>query len=71
MLTPQEKAKVKDVLGDGLGINKNINLAYFLNEINTTKEEVDELKTMLSQLSYNQKALEQKMDLIIELIRGH
>lgn len=68
MLTQQEKAKVKDVLSDGLGINKNINLPYFLDAIDSTKDEVDEIKTQLSQIVYNQRAIEQKLDFIISLI---
>lgn len=70
MLTNQEKAKVKDVLADGLGISRNINLPYFLNSIDATKKEVAALKTQLDSLLNNQIILDRKLDRIIRLLDG-
>jgi hypothetical protein len=70
MLTLQEKNKIKDVLGDGLGINRDINLAFFLNKIEETSEATEEMKTQINQILRNQQILDQKLDRIINLING-
>jgi hypothetical protein len=71
MLKPEEKAKVKDILGDGLGINRNINLAYFLDLIEENSQTTKEIKTQIAMILNNQKVLDKKLDRIIELIAGH
>ena len=71
MLKPEEKAKVKDILGDGLGINRNINLAYFLDLIEENSQTTKEMKTQIAMILNNQKVLDKKLDRIIELIAGH
>lgn len=69
MLTPQEKIRVKDVLKDGLGINPNINLPYFLNAIDQTKKDVQSLRSQLDAVMFNQRIIDGKLDSILELLR--
>ncbi len=70
MLTLEEKRKIKDILSEGLGINRNINLAYFLTEIDQTKKNVESLESKLNKVIYNQKIIDQKLDYILnELYR--
>ena len=68
MLTIEEKRKIKDILGEGLGINPNINFPYFLQQIDATKIKVDELESKINQLLYAQHELSRKMDTIINLL---
>ncbi len=68
MLTPNEKNKVKDVIQYGLGINRNINLAYFLNAIDITNKDVKNLQAQLNRIIYNQQVLENKIDRIIMML---
>lgn len=65
MLTLEEKRKIKDILSEGLGINRNINLAYFLTEIDETKKNVESLESKLNTVIYNQKIIDQKLDYIL------
>ena len=66
MLTIQEKNKIKDVISEGLGIRRDINFAYFLNEIDETNEKVKRLNIILN----NQKILDHKLNKIIELLNS-
>lgn len=68
MLTSQEKEKIKDILSSGLGINRNINLAYFLTEIDDTAKKVNSLEFMLRDIQQNQKNLDRKFDMIINML---
>lgn len=70
MLSAEEKRHVKEILSDGLGINKDINLAYFLSQILETSRNVEEVMSRIKKIEYNQKAIEEKLDMIIRLIRG-
>ena len=70
MLSVEEKKHVKDILSDGLGINKDINLAYFLTQILETSRNVEEVISRIKKLEYNQKIIEEKLDMIIRLIKG-
>lgn len=70
MLSAEEKKHIKDILSDGLGINKDINFAYFLTKIVETSKNVDEVMSRIKKIEYNQKVLEEKLDMIIRLIRG-
>lgn len=70
MLTIQEKNHIKDILGDGLGINRNINLAYFLNQISESGKNIEELKSRIQRIEYNQAVIDRKLDMIIRLIQG-
>ena len=70
MLTIQEKNHIKDILGDGLGINRNINLAYFLNQISESGKNMEELKSRIQRIEYNQAVIDRKLDMIIRLIQG-
>lgn len=70
MLTPQEKIRIKEVLSQGLGINQNINFAYFLDAIHETNERTKEILSKIERIEYNQRILDNKLDMIIRLIRG-
>lgn len=70
MLTLEEKNKIKDVLSDGLGINRNINLAFFLKKIVETSDATEEMKTQMDQIIRYQQNLDRKLDYIINLING-
>lgn len=69
MLTAEEKKHIKDVLGDGLNINRNINFPYFLNAIDETNNNVKALESTLNTILYNQKVLDQKLNNVIDLCR--
>lgn len=51
-----------------LNINENINFPYFLDKISENSISIDELRSLLQEISYNQRALDRKLDLIINLI---
>lgn len=70
MLTIQEKNKIKDVISEGLGIRRDINLAYFLNEIDEANEKVKRLESQLNIILNNQKILDHKLNKIIELLNS-
>ena len=70
MLTAEEKRHVKEILSQGLGINQNINFAYFLNAINETNEKTKELLSRIERIEYNQRIIDNKLDMIIRLIKG-
>ena len=69
MLTYDEKKKVKEVLSDGLGLNSNIRLAFYLDSINNTNETVQKLKLELSNVLHNQRVINDKLDRIIRSIK--
>ena len=62
--------KIKDVISEGLGIRRDINLAYFLNEIDETNEKVKRLESQLNIILNNQKILDHKLNKIIELLNS-
>lgn len=68
MLSKNEKDKVKDVLEEGLGIRRNLNLAYYLNAIDSTNENVEELQSQINQIIHNQRRLDDKLDRIIRML---
>ena len=70
MLTLQEKKHIKEILSQGLGINQNINFAYFLNSIDQTDKTTKEILSKIERIEYNQKILDNKLDMIIRLIKG-
>lgn len=70
MLTPQEKKRIKEILSQGLGLNQNINFAYFLNAIDETDDRTKEILSRIERLEYNQRIIDDKLDRIIRLIRG-
>ena len=70
MLTPQEKKHIKEILRQGLGLNQNINFAYFLNAIDETDERTQEILSKIERIEYNQRILDNKLDMIIRLIKG-
>lgn len=51
MLTLQEKKHIKEILSQGLGINQNINFAYFLNAIDQTDERTKEILSKIERMS--------------------
>lgn len=69
MLTLQEKNKIKDIISEGLGIRRDINFAYFLNEIDDTNDRIKRLESQLSIIISNQRILDEKLDHIINLLR--
>ncbi len=70
MLTLQEKKLIKEIQRQGLGINQNINFAYFLNAIDQTDERTKEILSKIDRIEYNQRILDDKLDMIIRLIKG-
>lgn len=68
MLTIDEKNKVKDVIQYGLGIRRDINLAYFLKAIEETNDDVKNLKSQIDRIIYNQRILDDKLDKIIRML---
>lgn len=70
MLTVQEKDKIKDVISEGLGIRRDINLSYFLNEIDETNEKVKRLESQFNIILNNQRILDNKLNAIIELLNS-
>lgn len=71
MLTLQEKNKIKAVLSEGLGIRRDINLAYFLNEIDETNGKIKKLESKLNLVIHNQQILDSKLNSIIELLNNN
>ena len=69
MLTLQEKNKIKDIISEGLGIRRDINFAYFLNEIDDTNDKIKRLESQMSIIISNQSILDEKLDHIINLLR--
>ena len=68
MIDYNEKNKIKEVLKEvlkDLNVNPNINMAYFLNKINETSNEVDSLKSQIQRIINNQNDIEYKLDYII------
>lgn len=65
MLTFDEKRKVREILSDGLGLKSNIRLAYYLDSVHDTKEDVQILKSKLDDLLYNQRVINDKLDKIL------
>lgn len=70
MLTIAEKNKIKEILAEGLNINKNINFPYFLDCIQQTSKDVKNLESRINQILYQQKILEQKIDMLINAINN-
>ncbi len=70
MLTYDEKRKIQDILSDGLGINRNINLAYYLDSIQNTNLRIDDIESQLARVLSNQKILDKKLDFIINLLQS-
>lgn len=68
MLTLQEKRHIKEVLSQGLGLNQNINFAYFLEAILKTNQHSQELLSRIERIEYNQRILDEKLDMIIRLL---
>lgn len=68
MLSIDEKKKVKDIIEEGLGIRRDINFAFFLNEINNTNKNVETIKSQITQIICNQRNLETKLDKIIRML---
>jgi len=68
MLDYKEKEHIKDVLSQGLGINRNINFPYFLNEIDENNKKIKETLSYIERLEYNQRVLERKLDILINEI---
>lgn len=69
MLTIEEKRHIKDILAEGLSINRNINFPYFLDAIDETNEKVKKLESVLNNVLYNQKILDNKLTTIINFLR--
>lgn len=69
MLTLQEKKHIKEILSGGLGLNQNINLAYYLNAIDETDERTKEILSRIERIEYNQRLLDAKLDMIIRLLK--
>ena len=69
MLTIEEKRHIKDILAEGLKINRNINFPYFLDAIDETKEKVKKLESVLNNVLYNQKIIDNKLTTIINFLR--
>ncbi|GEM_PF-3271605 len=69
MLTLQEKTKIKEILSQGLNINRNINFPYFLDAIDETNKKIKNLESELNRVIYNQRVLDQKLDVLINLCR--
>lgn len=57
MLSYNEKNHIKDVLADGLGIDRNINLAYFLNLIEEIDKRTKRIESTLSTIITNQNII--------------
>ena len=70
MLTQEEKKHIKEVLSQGLGLNQNINFAYFLRAIDETNEQTKAILSQIERIEYNQRMLDNKIDKIIRLIQG-
>lgn len=68
MLSLDEKKRVKDIIEEGLGIRRDINFAFFLNEINDTNKNVETIKSQITQIICNQRDLETKLDRIIRML---
>lgn len=68
MLSLDEKKRVKDIIEEGLGIRRDINFAFFLNEINNTNKNVETIKSQITQIICNQRNLETKLDKIIRML---
>ena len=68
MLSIDEKKRVKDIIEEGLGIRRDINFAFFLNEINNTNKNVETIKSQITQIICNQRNLETKLDRIIRML---
>lgn len=68
LLTFDEKNKIKEVVSEALttlNVNPNINLAYFLNEIDETNNNIKSLELKLQRIIKNQEFIDQKLNLII------
>lgn len=68
LLTFDEKNKIKEVVAEALttlNVNPNINLAYFLNEIDETNNNIKSLELKLQRIIKNQEFIDQKLNLII------
>lgn len=68
LLTFDEKNKIKEVVAEALttlNVNPNINLAYFLNEIDETNNNIKSLELKLQRIINNQEFIDQKLNLII------
>ena len=68
MLSLDEKKRVKDIIEEGLGIRRDINFPFFLNEINNTNKNVETIKSQITQIICNQRNLETKLDRIIRML---
>ena len=68
MLSLEEKRHIKEILSNGLNLNPNINFAYFLNAIDDTNSKTKELESKLQRVEYNQRLLNDKLDMILRLL---
>jgi hypothetical protein len=68
MLTPAEKQKLKAYLSEGLNIRPDINLPYFLDAISSSKAKILELESKLNEVLMNQRALDNKLNWIINVL---
>lgn len=68
MLKYDEKQHIKDILADGLNINRNINFPYFLDAIDNTNKNVKALKSQLDVIMYNQKVLYNQLRKITDIL---
>ena len=69
MLTIAEKDKIKDILSDGLKINRNINFPYYLDSIIYIRESIKKLDSKLSEILYNQNNIDIKLNKILSSIK--
>lgn len=68
MLSLEEKRHIKEILSNGLNLNPNINFAYFLNAIDDTNSKSKELESKLQRVEYNQRLINDKLDMILRLL---
>ncbi|MCF7931342.1 MAG: hypothetical protein K9L02_07530 [Acholeplasmataceae bacterium] len=69
MLSYDEKKKIKDILDDGLNINKDIRFSYFLDAIDSTNKITKDLETKINSVLRNQKLIDEKLNIILQSIR--
>lgn len=59
--------QTKQILRE-LNINERINFPYYLDKIDDNSTTIEQMKSLVQEIAYNQRIIEHKLDMIIDMI---
>jgi len=68
MLSTEEKNKIKAILSEGLHVRSDVNLSYFLEAIDDTKDEVQRIISRINGIESKLDNLESRINYLISYI---